>query len=247
MINPLKSPLEERLKSWHGELWHTAKGRMIRDVVYAIDTGLVTTVSFLAGASVSFAAREKVIVAGLIQAVSGTLAIFFGSYISTKAQKHFFENQIERERKEIEDDPLKETLEIREIFADMGFDAGEQEIAVRRITRNKDVWLKFMAQEEIGIVPGSIDNPFEIAFISAASFILGAVPAILPFFLFSDVSRALSISVFFVLSFLFLLGIVKSRITKAHWLSSGVETLFFGSLSCAAGFFLGKIVSGYFH
>jgi len=83
----LKSPLEERLQLWHGESWHTTKGRVIRDIVYAIDTGLVTTVSFIAGISSSLVTLERIIIAGLIQIVSGMLAIFFGSYISTKAQK----------------------------------------------------------------------------------------------------------------------------------------------------------------
>jgi len=155
----IKSPLEKRLKAWHGEEWHTEKGRLIRDVVYSIDTGLVTTVSFLAGVSVSLIAINKVILAGMIQVTAGTLAIFFGAYVSTRAQKHFFESQIERERKEIEEDPEKERQEIRYIFNEMGFAKDEQEIAVKRITANKERWLEFMAQEEIGITPGSIDNP----------------------------------------------------------------------------------------
>lgn len=110
------------------------------------------------------------------------MAIFFGSYISAKAQKHFFENQIERERREIEEDPQKETQEIRDIFGDMGFTKEEQEIAVRRITANKQRWFEFMVQEEIGISPGMIDNPFQIGVVSAGSFLLGAFPTILPFY-----------------------------------------------------------------
>ena len=246
MERSLQSPIELRLKAWHGEIWHTTKGRIIRDIVYAIDTGLVTTVSFLAGASASFTGREKVLLAGLIQIVSGTLAIFFGSYISTKAQKAFFENQIEREKREIEEDPQKETQEIREIFGDLGFSKQEQEAAVRRITADKNIWLKFMSQEEIGITPGLIDNPFEIGFISSFSFILGTIPAILPFFIFHSVSMALYFSAISVLVFLFVLGVVKTKITKAHWLLSGLETLLIGALSCGAGFFLGKIAVGYF-
>ena len=49
MAQLIRSPLEERLKAWHGEDWHTTKGRIIRDIVYAVDTGLVATVSFIAG------------------------------------------------------------------------------------------------------------------------------------------------------------------------------------------------------
>lgn len=241
-----RSPLEERLKKWHNEDWHTTKGRIIRDVVYAIDTGLVTTVAFLAGISVSFLTKNKLIIAGLIQITSGTVAIFFGSYISTKAQKHFFENQINREKKEIEDDPQKETMEIREIFSGMGFSEPEQEIAVKRITVNKDRWLKFMVQEEIGISPGLIDNPFEIAFISALSFMVGALPAILPVFIFDNHRLGLAVSFISVLFFLFFLGCFKSRITKVNWLLSAMETLLIGVISSGTGFFLGLFIARLF-
>ena len=243
----IRSPLEKRLQAWHGEDWHTTKGRIIRDIVYAIDTGLVTTVAFIAGVSVSLVTRNKIILAGLVEIVSGTLAIFFGSYISTKAQRHFFENQIEREKREIEEDPQKETQEIRDIFNDMGFTEEEQEIAVRRITADKQRWLDFMVQEEIGISPGLIDNPLQIGFISAGSFLLGAFPAIVPFLIFEVVNRALFISAASVLTFLFILGVIKTRVTKVNWLVSGIETLLIGALSCGAGFLLGRVAAGYFH
>jgi len=58
----IRSPLEKRLKAWHGEDWHTQKGRIIRDIVYAIDTGLVTTVSFVAAISFSLVVREKILI-----------------------------------------------------------------------------------------------------------------------------------------------------------------------------------------
>jgi VIT1/CCC1 family predicted Fe2+/Mn2+ transporter len=247
MAQLIRSPLEERLKAWHGEEWHTTKGRIIRDIVYAIDTGLVTTVSFIAGISVSLVTRNRIILAGLVEIVAGTLAIFFGSYISTKAQKHFFENQIEREKREIEEDPQKETQEIRDIFGDMGFTKEEQEIAVRRITVDKQRWLEFMVQEEIGISPGLIDNPFQIGTISAGSFVFVAFPAILPFFLFVNVTKALIISAISVLTFLFILGAIKTKVTKINWLISGLETLLIGAASCGAGFLLGRIAAGYFH
>jgi VIT1/CCC1 family predicted Fe2+/Mn2+ transporter len=238
-----RSPLEKRLKLWHGESWHTTRGRAIRDIVYAIDTGLVTTVSFIAGVSASLVTIERIIIAGLIQIVSGMLAIFFGSYISTKAQKSFFENQIDREKREIEEDPEKETQEIREIFGEIGFSRDEQEIAVKHITSNKETWLKFMVQEEIGISPGLIDKPYEIGAISAVSFLIGAIPAIMPFFIFGTVVQALIISATSVLIFLFVLGVLKSKITKVKWYKSGLETLIIGSVSCGSGFLLGRIIA----
>jgi len=242
----MKSPIGDRLKRYHGEAWHTPQGKLIRDVVYAIDTGLITTVSFMAGVSVSLPTRETVLLAGLVQVIAGTLAIFFGAYISTKAQKDFFENQIERERRELEEMPEKEKQEIRDIFSEMGFREEELETAVERITADKETWLKFMVQEEIGVIPGTIDNPLLIGGISTVSFLIGATPAIAPFLLGLPTFNALLLSAGFVLVFLFILGVVKSRLTKVFWIWSGLETLVVGGVSCGLGFLLGRLVSGAF-
>jgi len=230
------------LKAWHGESWHTPRGRMIRDIVYAVDTGLITTVAFLAGVSAIISENNKVVLAGIAQIAAGAIAIFFGAYISTKAQKDFFENQIQREKREIDTLPEKETQEIRDIFAEYGFEPEEQEIAVKRITKNKDLWLKFMVQEEIGISPSQIDSPLTIGGISSLSFLLGAFPAILPFVLFEDVYLDLLISAVAILVFLFAIGIWKTRLTKVRWWVSGLETLAIGGLSCGLGFVFGRIV-----
>lgn len=231
-----------RLKSWHGEDWHTPRGRLIRDIVYAIDTGLITTVAFLAGVSALVDTSEKVVLAGAAQIAAGTIAIFFGAFISTKAQKDFFENQIKREKLEIERMPQKETEEIREIFEEYGFDEAEQQAAVSRITHNKELWLKFMVQEEIGISPSQIDSPLLIGAISSASFLVGAFPAIFPFLVLRGVDTALLISAATILAFLFFIGIWKTRLTKARWLLSGLETLALGGVSCGLGFLFGRIV-----
>ncbi|PIU40898.1 MAG: hypothetical protein COS99_08315 [Candidatus Omnitrophica bacterium CG07_land_8_20_14_0_80_42_15] len=86
-----------------------------------------------------------------------------------------------------------------------------------------------------------------MGFISAVSFFVGTLPALLPFFIFDNTNRALSASVISVLTFLFFLGIIKTKITKAHWLMSGLETLITGAISCGAGFFLGRLAAEYFH
>lgn len=236
---PLK---EDRLKAWHGEDWHTPRGRLIRDIVYSIDTGLITTVAFLAGVSALIEAGEKVVLAGLAQISAGAIAIFFGAFISTKAQKDFFENQIEREKMEIEKIPQKEKQEIKEIFAEYGFSESEQNVAVERISRDKDLWLKFMVQEEIGISPSQIDNPLSIGAISAGSFLVGAAPAILPFIIIHQVGLALLTSAIVILVFLFGLGVWKTKLTRRPWVISGIETLVIGGLSCGLGFLFGKIV-----
>ena len=234
----IESPLASRLKNWHGEDWHAYKGRTIRDIVYAIDTGLITTIAFLAGVSVSLIVTRSILLAGIAHISSGTIAILFGAYISTKAQREFFQSQIERE---------KQTEEIRDVFPDFGFQEDHLEVVLKRITTHKDLWLKFMIQEEIGLVPGAMDNPVGIGLLSAGSFLAGAIPALASFFFVQTVSRALIIAAIVVVAFLFVLGVWKTRFTKVHWFRSGIETLILGGVSCGIGFLLGQVIAVLVH
>jgi VIT1/CCC1 family predicted Fe2+/Mn2+ transporter len=77
--------------------------------------------------------------------------------------------------------------------------------------------------------------------------LVGAAPALIPFFLLNTPAQALIISALSVFSFLFILGIAKTKITKGNWFKSGIETLFIGALSCGSGFFLGYLIARYFH
>jgi VIT1/CCC1 family predicted Fe2+/Mn2+ transporter len=197
----------------------------------------------MAGVSISLPDTRHVMLAGLANALSGMMAIFFGSFVSAKAQKDFFESQIERERQELIDMPEKERMEVREILLDMGFTPEEAEVGVERITADHDTWLKFMVQEEIGLVPGTTDSPLEVGLISAGSFLLGVIPPFLPFALGMPVKEALATAFALVLAFLFTVGVTKTKLTKLHWFKSGIETLAAGALSCGLGLVLGRVAA----
>ncbi len=237
----------QRLKAWHGEEWHTPKGKLIRDVVYAIDTGLTCTIAFISGITMSILQPSIVIKAGIAEMIAGAVAIFFGSFISTKAQVDFFDSQIEREKREIEEDPEKERDEIRQIYAEQGFQPDEIEAVVKRITADKDRWLRFMMREEMGIITEHIDNPYLIAFISGISFFIGAIPPMVPLIIHRQTHVALAQSIITTIVFLFIVGVFKTRITKVHWLKSGTETLIIGVMSVLIGFGLGRLAANIFH
>jgi VIT1/CCC1 family predicted Fe2+/Mn2+ transporter len=92
-----------------------------------------------------------------------------------------------------------------------------------------------------------MDNPTRIGLVSAGSFLIGAIPAIASFFFVPSVSRALIIAAIVVITFLFIMGIWKTRFTKVHWFRSGIETLAFGGISCGIGFLLGRVIAALVH
>ena len=230
------------LKKFHDEDWHTPKGRIIREVVFGINDGLVTAIGFIAGVTVSMADVKMVLLSGLAEMVAGAISMFFGSYLSTKSQREFFDNEIKRETREIDEMPEKETEEIREIYSNLGFKEDEVEMIVKRVTSDKKLWVRFMMREELGIMEETFDDPLRVGSIMGISFAIGSLPPLIPYMIMDNPFTALKVAVVTSLLFLFGVGIGKTTVTKGNWLKSGIEVAIIGSIASVVGFIIGKIV-----
>jgi predicted membrane protein (TIGR00267 family) len=225
----------------HVEDWHTPKGRAIREVVFGMNDGLVTTIGFLAGVTTSIAQARYILLAGTAEIAAGAISMALGAYLATKSQREFFHSEIEQEKWEIDKMPEKEAQEIREIYGDMGFTRPEQEMIVNRVTSDKDLLLRFMKREELGLFDEHLDDPTHVAVTMGLSFTAGALPPILPYFFMGDPRSAMWAAIVVSLGFLFLIGAIKTRLTKANALRSGIETTILGVAACGAGYLLGWI------
>jgi VIT1/CCC1 family predicted Fe2+/Mn2+ transporter len=112
----------------HHELWHMPRGRAIREVIFGMNDGLITTLCFLAGVSSAITHGGVVVLAGLAEVMAGALSMALGAYLSTKAQREFFAQEIAHERREIEEFPDYEREEIRVIYRERGFSDEEIDI-----------------------------------------------------------------------------------------------------------------------
>lgn len=227
---------------FQAEAWHTPQGRFIREVMFGINDGLVSTIGFVAGATSSLMQAHLVLLAGIASVVAGSLSMGIGAYLASKSQREFFESEKAREHREIEEVPEDERREIRDIFAQMGFVKDELEMIVNRITSNKDLWVRFMMREELGILEETV-NPITIGLLMSAAFVAGSIPPLLPYMLLQDPLAALKMAVIVSLLALFLIGVAKTALTRQFWLKSGLEVMFLGSLATGIGFAIGKIVS----
>ena len=157
-------------------------------------------------------------------------------------EKEFFEKEIARERREIDEDPEHEKSEIREIYGNRGFTEEEISILIRRITSDKEQWLRFMLREELGLGDEAFESPARIGFTMGISFLLGSIVPLIPFFFFES-TTALMVATCASIVFLFALGAFKTRITKRSWIRSGGEMLLIGMGSALVGYLLGLFVS----
>ncbi len=224
------------------ESWHSPGGRAIREVVFGFNDGMVSTVGFVVGVAAALSNPKIVLITGLAEVMAGSFSMFFGSYLSTKNQREFFEQEIEREKYEIREMPEREREEIRKIYAAKGFKGADLEMVVSHITSDNSVWLKCMMEEELGLIFESMDNSLKVGLMTGLSFVVGGLVPLIPY-MYAASSAALAQCIGLSAISLFVVGIVKTFLTKKHWFKSGLESLVIGLLATGAGLAFGKIAS----
>lgn len=235
--------------SWIAEFeegWHSPKGRAIREVVFGMHDGLITTLGFLSGVNAVTASWRLIMIAGLAEAFAQTLSMGFGAYLSTKSEREFYQREIARERLEIETAPEKERDEIREIYRSKGFSDDEIEIMVMRLTANRELWLKAMMMEELGLIEERFDNPIRVGLLIGASSLVGAFLPILPYF-FLELNWAFTASIAVAAMALFATGAGKTWLTRKAWWRSGLEMMGIGLLVSVAGYGIGRVLGALWH
>ncbi len=216
---------------------------MIREVVFGANDGLVTLIGFVAGVTGVLSTNRPIILASEALIVAGSVSMGIGAYLSSKAQREFFEHEIAREKWEIEQMPDMETAEVREHYQAMGFAPNEVNMIVKRITGNPKLWLRFMMHEELGLVEESFDNPFISGLVVAAAFFVAAWIPVLPYFFINRISLALTVAAALSVGTLILMGMAKAKITgTSAWKSSG-EMAVLGALAMVIGY-LGSRIAG---
>ncbi len=80
---------------------HIPWAKSIREVVFGINDGLVSTLSFLAGVSGAVIDSRIILIAAFAEMFAGAASMFSGEYLSVKSQREYFESEIEREKKKL--------------------------------------------------------------------------------------------------------------------------------------------------
>lgn len=234
--------LTEPLKRFHDEAWHTPQGRLVREIIFGLNDGVISTVGFLAGVTATLGDAHTIAVAGLAAAIAGTSAMGMGAFVSSKSQRAFFQAEIAREAWEIEHMPDHEREEIREIYARHGFTPDEVDMIVRRVTSDPRLWLRFMTREELGLAEEAFDPPLRIALVTSLSYLVGALMLLVPYLFGRGSRQALATAAALAVGTLLVTGAAKTRLTKERPLTASLELAGLGILACLIGLGLGRLV-----
>jgi VIT1/CCC1 family predicted Fe2+/Mn2+ transporter len=230
------------------ERWHVGtRGGGLRAAIFGINDGLVSNFSLVMGFAGAEARPEYVILAGVAGLLAGSFSMAAGEYVSMRAQRELFEQQIAMEKQELEMSPKEEEEELALIYQAKGVPEDEARTLARRIVANPKVAIDTLAREELGLDPSQLGSPWIAAGSSFAAFVLGALVPVLPY-LFTSGTAAWTVSGLLSCLALFGVGALISIFTARGPVVSGVRMLGIGLLASAitysVGWLLGVSVAG---
>jgi vacuolar iron transporter family protein len=223
---------------------HIKESNYIRDLVFGFGDGVNTSLGIVAGVGGAVIAADVIILAALVGMFTGAKAMAVQNYLAVKSQREILESEIKREEFEIENVPDKEREEIEDIFKSKGFQGLELKKVVDKITSNKEVWLKTMLTEELGLNLDILGNPLKGALVMFGSFLLGGILPIIPYFLVKSalISSSVALGVAIGISIIssFLIGAIKARMAKKNYIKGGIEMAGLGTGIALVGYGIGS-------
>ena len=223
------------------ERWRVARLGRLREVVFGAQDGLLSTVALVTSVAVAFESQTAVVVAGLAAALPGMISMATGALLGSRAERDVQRAEIEREARELEDNPAEELAELVVLFQREGKTFHEARQMADEISQDRDLWLKTLVEKELGISMEETTNPVKDALVMGAAFIAGAAIPLVPHFFLTG-GTAIGVSVGATLAGLFTLGLVKGRLVERSPLLQGLEILGIGTLSAGVGYALGELI-----
>jgi len=244
---PLDAPASAYDQGWIAE--HLAEERRassllgeIREVVFGLQDGLVSTLAVVATVAGASGQAFPVVVAGIASGLAGVFSMAAGEYIGSKSQREIFDAQIHDERHEVEDRPGEAEAEVAYMLAEEGLGDEDAARVANLMARHPEVLLRTMVARELGIhVEEQGGGVLRGALFMGLAFGVGALVPIVPFLIlpFSISLPAAAIGTGVVL---FGIGVVKSRWTHRTALSSGLEVLALAAIAGIAGYLFGTVL-----
>lgn len=222
---------------------HLTSSAILTDIVIGMSDGLTVPFALAAGLSGAVKDVNLIIIAGIAEIAAGSIAMSLGGYLAGKTAQDHYNSELRREYDEIEKLPDVEREEVRVFFEGLGLSRDVQNKAVEELVKDKDRWADFMMKYELGLEKPDPKRARKSAFNIGASYIVGGLIPLSPYFFAKDGITGLQISAVVTLICLFAFGYFKSKLTGTNPLQGALKVAFIGALAAGCAFGIAKLIS----
>jgi VIT1/CCC1 family predicted Fe2+/Mn2+ transporter len=213
-----------------------------RDIILGVNDGLVSIFLLVVGVVGGGLETDQVLLTAVAGALAGAVSMAAGEYLATKSQDQVLEAELKLERVHIREHRQQELDQLTEMFGDMGLRSEDVGMVVAAFDRSDDAILNAMKALEFGFVESERRSPFRAMLASGGLFLVGAIPSILPFLVFDSTNLALAWATVLALIGLFMVGMVKARVARHNWFTSGLENMVIAGVGGVIAWFIGDLV-----
>lgn len=218
-----------------------AQSGTFRAAVFGINDGLVSNMSLVMGVAGASTDTRYVLLAGVAGLLAGAFSMAAGEYVSMRAQRELFENEIATEKREIAEDPQGEQKELELIYRSKGLpDAAAAKLA-SQMMKDPEVALDTHAKEELGLNMNELGSPWGAAASSFVAFVIGAGIPVLPYILFASSTAFMTSALLSALALL-AVGALISKYTGRSVLVSALRMLLIGFGAAAVTYLVGSAI-----
>lgn len=213
----------------------------IREVVFGMQDGLMTTVGFVAGVHSATADTRLVLLAGVVQMIAGAFSMAAGAYLSTKAEHEVVQGQIRGEQARYTEEPYMAQEELLKALEAEGLVRDKAYRVVQLMSAERNAFLRTFREKVLGVGTAQERVPLPAAILMGASFALGAIIVLLPYFALSGY-WALGAAIGLTALVLFGIGVAKALLAGTRLLVSGLEFLLIAAAAAGVGYGLGLLL-----
>jgi predicted membrane protein (TIGR00267 family) len=223
---------------------HLKSSDTIRDIVIGMSDGLTVPFALAAGLSGAVNSSGIVVTAGIAEIVAGSIAMGLGGFLAGKTEADHYKSELQREYDEVDRVPEQEKQEVMEVFAEFGLSEKLQAEVAGELAKDKDKWVDFMMRYELGLEKPQENRARQSAITIGASYIVGGIIPLSPYFFIADSHNALYYSCAITVICLFIFGFFKSKVTGQPAFAGALKVLVTGALAASAAFVMAKIING---
>jgi vacuolar iron transporter family protein len=223
----------------HGHQHRDVSGGWLRPAVFGAMDGLVTNTSLIAGVGGGGGVSHTIVLTGLAGLAAGACSMATGEYVSVSSQNELVLAEVNKERFELEHNPVAEQAELAGMLRARGVSPATARQAAAEISAHPDKALEVHSLEELGVNPSELPSPVVAAGASFASFAVGALIPLIPYLAgYDELWATLALAAVAAVAG----GGMVSRLTDRPFLRGAVRQLVLGAFAVAITYLIGILV-----
>lgn len=221
---------------------HFTASDLVKDIVIGMADGLTVPFALAAGLSGAVHSNTIILTAGVAEIVAGAIAMGLGGYLAGRTDVEHYENERRREFEEVEKVPETEKQEVRDVLDAYGISPRLQHELAEELSRDKARWVEFMMKFELNMEKPDALRARKSAFNIGAAYVLGGIVPLIGYLITDTPKEGLLISSFVTVSFLFIFGFVKTKLTGHRPLRGAIKTTLIGVLAAGAAYLIAHAI-----